>query len=342
MLDNTIPLSEAQRTRAEDQRPQFESITAEDLQLKEFDELVYIVDRLIVDGSVTFLAGPPKGGKSWAALNVCAAIAVGGTAFGNLQCSQGDTLYLALEDNQRRLKSRLQKLYPHDTWPHGMRLATESPRLNEGGLEKMATWVHEATNPSLIVIDVFGLVRDTSASHTSNYDADYAAVIPLKEFAKEYGVAILCIHHTRKMKADDPLETVSGTNGITGAADTSLVLQRDPGLSKGEAVLKGRGRDIPDVEMAMSFNEATCEWQHLGDASEYRASEEEQEIVDALKSFKAAVGAQEIANILPNVTAGTISQRLTRMAKRGKIVKDSYGKYRPVKPVNVSTLEALE
>ena len=44
------------------------------------------------------------------------------------------------------------------------------------------------------------------------------------------------------MAADDPLEAVSGTNGVTGAADAVLVLNRD---AKG-TTLYGRGRDIED------------------------------------------------------------------------------------------------
>lgn len=329
-------------SKAADQRPRFDTISAETLQTKDFPELVYVVDQLIVDGALTFLTGAPKGGKSWAAMNVCSAVATGGKAFGNLQCALGDVLYLALEDNQRRLKSRLQKLNPYDTWPPRLKFVTESPRLGDGGLAMMETWVQETEDPTLIVIDVFVKVRDASASGANGYDTDYSAVVPLQRFAAENGVAILCIHHTRKMKADDALETVSGTTGLTGAADTVLVLQRDAALSKGEALLKGRGRDIPDVEMAMSFNEVTCEWQHLGDASEYRASKEEQEIIDALKTSEQAMGAQEIAEILPDLNTKTISQRLTRMTERGKIRKISYGMYRPVEPVEVSNSVGVE
>lgn len=331
----------AQEKRAVDRRPRFDTISAEDLQTKDFPKLVFVVDQLIVPG-LTFLVGAPKGGKSWAAMNICFGVSTGEKAFGNLQCAHGDALYLALEDNQRRLKSRLHKLNPYDTWPSRLKFVTESPRLNDGGLAMMETWIQEADNPTLIVVDVFVKVRDTSANNVNGYDADYAAVGCLQKFAIENGIAILCIHHTRKMKADDALETASGTTGLTGAADTILILQRDTTLSKGEAILKGRGRDIPDVEMALTFNEETCEWQHLGDASEYRASKEEQEIIDALKTSEQAMGAQEIAEILPDLTTKAISQRLTRMTDRGKVRKISYGMYRPVEAVDLSNLEAVE
>jgi hypothetical protein len=52
------------------------------------------------------------------------------------------------------------------------------------------------------------------------------------------------------MQADDPLESVSGTNGVTGAADAVLVLNRD---AKG-TTLYGRGRAIEEIETAMRFD----------------------------------------------------------------------------------------
>ncbi len=51
----------------------------------------------------------------------------------------------------------------------------------------------------------------------------------LQSLAMEYGVAIVVVHHTRKGSGDgaDAFEKVSGTLGLSGAADTTLVLDRD-------------------------------------------------------------------------------------------------------------------
>ena len=43
-------------------------------------------------------------------LGMCVAVAVGGKAFGIKEVRQGEALYLALEDNPRRLKKRLKKV----------------------------------------------------------------------------------------------------------------------------------------------------------------------------------------------------------------------------------------
>lgn len=327
-MHNTVSLETALQKQRSDTFPRLDIISAETLQAKDFPPLVFVVDQLIVPG-MTILAGRPKEGKSWLALSLCNAVATGGKALGGLDCDQGDVLYLALEDNQRRLKSRLQMLSPYDDWPSRLAFATECPRLDDGGLDKIRAWIEEANSPKLVVVDVFVKVRAQKQGSDGGYEADYAAAAPLQRLAIEHGIAILCIHHTRKMPSDDPLEAVSGTNGLTGAADTILVLKREA-INTGDAVLYGRGRDFPECELALSFNDATCEWLHVGDASEFRANKEAQEIIDALKTSDQAMGALEIAEILVGVPIENIRKRLKRMSDRGQIIKISMGMYRPV------------
>ena len=79
-------------------------------------------------------AGRPKIGKSWLALDWSIAVARGGFCFGDIHCQEGDVLYLALEDNKRRLKFRLAKILGFTCeWPEKFEYATEWPRANEGG-----------------------------------------------------------------------------------------------------------------------------------------------------------------------------------------------------------------
>ncbi len=53
------------------------------------------------------LAGPPKIGKSWLALNIAISVATGTKAFGHFETVKGMVLYLAYEDSERRLNQRL-------------------------------------------------------------------------------------------------------------------------------------------------------------------------------------------------------------------------------------------
>ena len=107
--------------------------SAKALQHEVFKPMKYAVKGYVVEG-VTILAGRPKIGKSWLALDWNGAIARGGFCFGDLHCIEGAILYLALEDNKRRLKSRLNKLFGSTEWPENFEYATEWPTAKEGGI----------------------------------------------------------------------------------------------------------------------------------------------------------------------------------------------------------------
>ena len=89
----------------------------------------------------------------------------------------------------------------------------------------------------------------------------------------------MAVHHLRKADADDSFDTISGTLGLTGAPDTILVLKRD---GSGTIVLHGRGRDLVEIEKAMTFNKESCTWTMGGDASEVRVSSQRQAVLDAV------------------------------------------------------------
>src|SRR5436190_17685404 len=88
---------------------QFDIVTAAELADMIFPPVSYVVDGYIAEG-LTILAGRPKAGKSWLALNFGTAVASGGVALGSVRVEVGDVLYLALEDNRRRLKQRLKQI----------------------------------------------------------------------------------------------------------------------------------------------------------------------------------------------------------------------------------------
>ena len=109
------------------------TISAASLRRKEFAPARYVVPGYIAEGC-TLLAGRPKLGKSWLVLEMGLAVAMGGVCLGGIACEQGAVLYLALDDNQRRLQKRVNKvLGAHNQWPESLRFATGWPRSNEGG-----------------------------------------------------------------------------------------------------------------------------------------------------------------------------------------------------------------
>ena len=59
------------------------------------------------------------------------------------------------------------------------------------------------------------------------YAGDYDDISALKGISDQYGIAVVVVHHVRKLRdANDPFNEVTGSTGITGAADTSFILKR--------------------------------------------------------------------------------------------------------------------
>jgi hypothetical protein len=221
-----------------------ETFTAADLMALELPPVKWIVPGILPEG-VTLLAGKPKLGKSWLAFGMAIAVASGGVVLGTRRVEQGEALYLALEDNQRRLQKRLGKLLSGDAAPEGLHISTTWPRIDQGGEEALEEWIADRPGARLVVVDVLKRVRPRTTRYQSVYDADYESLEALHAFADRHGIAVLCIHHLRKAGADDPLDEISGSTGLSGAADGVLLLKRDRG--RGDAYLQDRVRSLEEA-----------------------------------------------------------------------------------------------
>ena len=295
---------------------------AEGLNQMTFTPIKYVVHGYIVEG-LTLFAGKPKIGKSWLLLHVAFAVAEGGLTLGNAQCEQGDVLYCALEDNQRRLQSRLTKLFGTQNWPARLNFTCEMPRLAEGGLDFIKNWIESAERPRLVIIDTLAMVRMPNRKDTSTYDADYAAVKDLRDLALKYGIAIVLVHHLRKAEADDAFDTISGTLGLTGAPDTIMILSRG---GRG-TTLHAKGRDLIEIEKAVRFDPETCTWVILGDAEAIQKSTERTAIVAALEEAGTeALTPNQIASAC-GAKPVPVRKMLARLLKDGVVKKTAYGKY---------------
>jgi hypothetical protein len=300
--------------------PSFTLGSLKDLQ---FEPIKSVVRDIIIEG-LTLFAGKPKLGKSWLLLHVAIAVARGGFTLGDIHCIEGDVFYCALEDNKRRLKSRADKLLgPQQAWPERLTFRTQMPRLAQGGLAIIADWLKSATAARLVIIDTLAMVRAPKSKSQTDYDADYNAILTLRELAAQYGVAIVVVHHTRKAEADDAFDTVSGTLGLTGAPDSILILKRD---TSGTIILHGRGRDLIEIEKAMTFDKRSCLWTLAGEVREVQASAERKAILAAMKDIGTAAPPSEIAAIA-RLKATNVRRLLLKMARDGLVQRTDYGLY---------------
>jgi AAA domain len=302
------------------------SFSAKELQSMAFPPLSWIVPDIIPAEGVTLLCSKPKFGKSWLTHDLCIACTTDRCTLGTIKPAQGDVLYLALEDSIRRLQRRMGKLLRTfgAPWPERLTLKTEY-RFDEGGLGDIGAW-HTDTKkhggkPILVVIDVLAKVRKPVGKQQL-YEADYAALAGLHKLANELGLAIVVVHHTRKMAADDLMETVSGSYGVSGAVDTILVMANTPN----GAVLDIRGRDVEPAELAIEFDKRTCRWRLLGDAAEVHVSSQRAKIIAALKEAGLAMTIPALIEET-GMKRNALDVLLGRMAKEGKIQRIGKGLY---------------
>ena len=225
-------------------------MSAADLDKMTFPALVEHVPHLITEG-FGVMAGSPKARKSWFTAGIALACAYGGTALGTIPVQSRHVLLLALEDGPRRLQSRMRRLNAERPLPHRLDILTT---ITPGTVIPTITeWLElhaEDTNKPLVILDTLGKARPQRRSGDDPYIADYQLGSRIKATVDAVpGSALLAVHHTRKMGAEDWLDTVSGTQGITGSADYILVLQRK--RKSDEGVLAVTGRDVAENEYAV-------------------------------------------------------------------------------------------
>jgi hypothetical protein len=290
-------------------------ITAKTLQTKIFAPVRIIVPGLIPEG-VTILAGKPKIGKSFFALDVCLAVSGYRFVLGQTKPVQGGALYLALEDNQRRLKKRTDKIMQGAAqWPN-LEMHTEWRRVDQGGIQDIEAWCKSVENPRLVWIDTLAKIRPIPGRNEQAYAADYRAIEGLQKLAGQYQIAIVVNHHLRKAASeDDAFDDVSGTLGLTGAADTIIIMKRHAGMVK----VFVRGRDIEEAEYAAEFNRETCRWRLVGEADEVFRSEQRRAIAKVLEETKRAMSVADIMAATERRDRHSTEALLAKMERDGEV-----------------------
>lgn len=293
--------------------------SARDLQHRHFPAIRWAVPNVLPEG-LTIFAGVPKVGKSWFALDIARAKADGDFVLGQ-QCERGDVLMLALEDNERRLQDRFRRITSGGDFPGNLDYATEWPRLDVGGVDYIANWIDRATNPALVVIDTLAMVKPIpTGRNKSAYDHDVSALKPLHRLASDKRVAVVVVTHTRKAHADEPVERVSSTLGLTGVADTIMLLGRGPKEATG--ILYARGRDIAEFELAVRFED--YRWQVEGDPALAFAGDTQKILIDAIANGATTPKEMEHAT---GLSGENVRQALQRMVKQRRVYRHGYGKY---------------
>lgn len=289
------------------------SIDAVDLLELDIPPLQWIVPDLLPEGT-TILAGPPKLGKSCLVYQIAVEVALGGELFGR-GIEQGDVLYLALEDGKRRGQTRLRAALGDRSMPRGrLEVRWSAAKLGEGLEQELLDWLGQHPDARLVAIDTLQRVRARGDARRNAYEVDVEDLARLQDIFKDRAVGLLIVHHSKKDAGDDFLASVSGTYGITGSADTTLVIQRKRLETFGKLVVTGR--DVQEVEEPVQFNGMT--WSSAP-RSLAEASFEQAEVYKIIEA-EGPIFAKAIADLIGS-TRDAVQKLVEKLVAGGSVVR---------------------
>ncbi|MBR5021638.1 MAG: AAA family ATPase [Oscillospiraceae bacterium] len=330
--------------------PYLDTITAEELLSREYTPKPELIEGALTAG-VYLLVGAPKLGKSWLSICLSHCVSTGSPLWGRA-VTKGSVLYLALEDDDERLQARLHRVCDSSTGH--ITFATHAGILGTDLELQIHNHLRENNDTKLIIIDTLAKVRDIQNSNSA-YLQDYDAISRIKHIADKHGITIIIVHHTRKQESDDVMMSISGTNGLLGAADGAMILTR-PRRMEAEAVLSITGRDVPDTELYLTQDKDTMRWELAPHQPDNSNIPKDDPVIVEVADYIAANGAwtgtaQQLSDILsaqnpsvrvnPNVLSRKINDYAVALRHRHG-VDVSRGKDGNVKLIILRPVDGLE
>jgi len=317
--------------------------TGDWLDAQEFPPLRWAVYGLIPQGLGLF-TGPPKAGKSWAALDIALAVAAGGRALGSVETGAArPVLYLALEDGDSRLQWRSRTLLGEDE-PIPPLLHTVT-RLTPGDVVPLIrAWLSKHGHRApLVLLDTLGKVMPPALPGEGAYQRDYRIGSQLKSLVDAHpGATLLVVHHTRKAQGEDWMDSTSGTNGLNGAADFTLNLSRARNENSG--ALRVTGRDVAESEYAITSRDGswTLDGTTLAEAARQaeharalqNLGDNSTRVLDYVTAQSEPVTAKQVTDALDMPRA---RDYLGRLVESGRLTKAGRGLY----SVSVATVASV-
>ena len=297
--------------------------TAADILNTDYPPIQWVIPDVIPEG-LTKIDGGPKVGKSWLALHLATAVSSGGYFMGSIHVEQREVLYLALEDGERRLKSRLLK----QGGGGNKQFFIETASSWKGGISTLVAYLKEYPQTGLVIIDT--LFMFSPIADTNKYSDTYTPISAIQRIATQTEVPIVLIHHTRKGTKGDTGEGWAdegmGSQGINGACDTIVLLKKPDG--KPEGTMRVKGRDVEEKCLNVFFDKDICTWRITGEGEIVKTDTQARvELISVLeKAGSEGMKLNDIAIALSKEN-NTVGNLLKALQDIGRVKKIGYGKY---------------
>ncbi len=304
-----------------------------------FPDPSWCVPGIIPEGCC-ILSGHPKIGKSFLVLDIALAAASGGRVLG-VEVDARPVLYMALEDDERRLQMRSRLLLEDGALPSAFSYMTRDAL--EVAMDEATEWVDEhRTDKPLVIVDTLEKIRGPRSQNA--YADDYKAGMLLQTLLASGG-SVIAVHHNRKGESEDFLDQVSGTLGLAGSVDTIITLNRQRTGTSG--TLSVTGRDVDEMVYKLNFVDGS--WSTDGGdlaeaaqrATTTKLGAKMQQALELVQTGVATTSG-EIAEFL-GVSDSTARKYLSRLVSdHGLIERTGTGRYGPVTVSQLSQEEFRE
>ena len=149
------------------------------------------------------------------------------------------------------------------------------------------------------------------------YQEDYSSLDPLGTWARSNSIGVTVVHHSRKAAADDVMDDISGSTGLTGTVDGLMVLRRARG--EAEAELHVVNRDAEDQELALLWDASGTRWSIAGKADDARLARQHRLLLNAIAASPNGLTPKEVGLLLPELNESTIRGTLRRLLEKGQV-----------------------
>ena len=231
------------------------TVTMQELYQDIYSKKPPVIEGLLYQGTYLFV-GSPKIGKSFFMAQLAYHVSTG-TPLWDYPVKKGTVLYLALEDDYRRLQERMYRMFGTDS-TENLYFSVSSKPLGNGLTDQLSGFIREHPDTTLVIIDTLQKIREVD-SDSYSYAKDYEIINQLKQFSDSWGICLLLVHHTRKQKSSDNFDMISGTNGLLGCADGAFMLNKETRTSN-KAILEISGRDQQDQKIHLIRDEEKLCW----------------------------------------------------------------------------------
>ena len=274
----------------------------------------YLVENLLVSGTVSCLAAKPKVGKSTFARNLCLAVSRGEDFLG-LKTKLGECIYLALEEREQDVKNDFRAMGANGREPIFIHAAAAPAE----GILAVCDLVRQMRSVLVVIDPLFRMarIRDEKA-----YAETYAALGPLIDVAREAGTHVLLTHHAGKSAKSDAIDSPLGSTAIGGAVCTLILLKRTESLRTVQSVQR-IGQDLS--ETVLEFDPET----HSLSLGAAKADADVQSVADSILEYlQSADGKKTEPEIGEAVEGKTSTKRkaLRLLRESGKIDREGTGR----------------